>query len=320
MEIASDILKKNYNQYKYDVDVEFKKLNLLEMAKSYSFKKFSEIINSDFYIEKTNLFLNQFIKGNTNDVAKSLLMAYLISAHGNHIFSSYKTTHEKLLILNANQLIVKLEEYLFNNFVDKDGLSEILDHYYSIYKVWENKDSIEKIEKIFENLQEEIELKNIKERRMMNIYNQNDTIINYFQQSFELNTKYSIKLILNKYPEIIKNNSQLESFFWKNIKKSFKHSSEVIFLIILSELRVHLIHKLTSPQEKKDLYYNLDIEEIIKKIREDKFTKQDRIKIMNLLQEKISIINNNYQKKKVHITNENDNTIKLFRHMYNGLF
>ena len=62
----------------------------------------------------------------------------------------------------------------------------------------------------------------------------------------------------------------------------------------------------------------MDIEDIIYKIRNDELNDSDIKDIINIMQDKVSIINKDYQKQKVHL--KKNNVVKIFRSLYNAIF
>ena len=252
MEIATDILKKKYNEYNSDYCQDFKKLNLLELIRHINYDEFIKTIKQQNYLDKTEKFISQFVRCDTDnimDVSKSLLMSYAISAFSNDIFGQYHSTFEKSLIFNANRLVLEVEEIL-NNQIYKNSLSDCLDNFYSLYKVWESKESINQIEEIYDRMIHELKLIDLHVKR--NLTDNNDThknnVINYLFELFNLNQKYTAKVILMKYGDLSDKTFKFEKYFWMKIEELYKYSPDIFFIILLSELRVHLIHKLNTPE------------------------------------------------------------------------
>ena len=323
MEIATDILIKKYNEYNSNYYQDFKKLNLLELVKNTSYDKFIKTIQQPNYLDNTKNFISQFIKAEQQDiidVSKALLMSYAISAYPGDIFGQYHTNFDKSLILNANRLVLEIEESI-NNQIYKNNLNDSLDYFYSLYKVWESKESINEIEEIYDKMIHELKLINLNEKRNNNENNDihQNNVITYLFELFNLNQKYTTKIILAKYNDMSDKTFKFEKYFWMKTEELYKHSSDIFFIILLSELRVHVIHRLKTPEERKDIYYTVDIEDIIYKIRNDELHDTDIKKIINIMQDKVSIINKNYQKKTVHI-NKKNNVVKIFRSLYNAIF
>ena len=121
-----------------------------------------------------------------------------------------------------------------------------------------------------------------------------------------------------KYGDLSDKTFKFEKYFWMKIEELYKYSPDIFFIILLSELRVHLIHKLNTPESRKDIYYSVDIEDIIYKIRNDELNDSDIKDIINIMQDKVSIINKDYQKQKVHL--KKNNVVKIFRSLYNAIF
>ena len=183
MEITSDILKKKDVSYDSENYYKFKELNLFENVRLLSYTKFMKLINTKHYLKTVINFVEQIIKGDTSDVSKSILMAYAISAYDNEFFGSYKTSFDKSLMMSANKLVLELED--LNNNLNINEFREDLDHYYSIYKVWESKDSLNQVDKIYDEIQNELE----KKKMALNEENIDNIFLKYMNNLFNLNYK-----------------------------------------------------------------------------------------------------------------------------------
>ena len=94
-------------------------------------------------------------------------------------------------------------------------------------------------------------------------------------------------------------------------------------MIIIAELRIKIIPQLNSCKDRRDIYYKIDAENMVKDIRNNNFTPQKLTSILDLISEKISIIDPKYQPIKL-INSDKwtkhycDEVIIAFKSMYNN--
>lgn len=321
MEIACDILKKtvvSHNKYN-SIKENFASLNLMQLLKTNTLQNFLNIINDKKYINITSNLINYFCQGDINDdnqsIGSSILMAYCISYYSSELFVSYKTHFEHKLIMSANKVVIIIEK-LLNEKTTENIYQELLntvDHYYSLYKVWKSKDSINKMNDLFseiENISNIVRLQ-IKKKIPADNYNY---LLEKVDELFKLNIKYACRMLLNRY-DIFKDLYILEATFWSSIEKYYNLYKESIMVILLAELKIKIIPLLDNPTDRKNIYYNVDIEEMISLIRNHQLNNEYLEKIINLLQNKINMIDINYKI----IKYTPNNLINIFRAMYKSI-
>lgn len=326
MEIACDILKKSItstiNKHD-DLKKKFRSLNLSDISRKSNMDSFLKLINSKKYMDITNEFIEKYFDNANNDTGLSILMAYYISSYSDVLFPSYKTRFEQKLILSANKVVLLIEKLLHiqdDDFPDKfyNEFLGTIDHYYSLYKLWKSRDSINEMSDLFENIQEVASIIKIQLRKQIPT-DKYDYLITQMNTLFELNPKYALRIMLHNYN--IFNGLQLfETKFWDKVVSVYQSNKDAMFVILVAELRIRLIPLLSNPLDRKDIYYGLDTEDIINKIRNYDLDNKKIIEIINILQDKIKKINNNFINQQItHKISEKD-MILLFKNMFHSSF
>jgi len=136
---------------------------------------------------------------------------------------------------------------------------------------------------------------------------------------FELNCLFATQILLHNY-DSFKNieTNNIYPFIWSQITNSYNttNAKENMILIIITELKIKLIKTLTNLTARKDLYYQIDTENIIEHIRNGSLNHDTINKIMAQLQAKTHMINPEYQM----VNLEKDyqkSIINIFANMYN---
>lgn len=253
----------------------------------------------------------------------AILMAYCISLFSDQIFESYKSRFEQKIILAANKVVLTLQK-LSNNLEKTqtfyDEFYNNIDHYFSLYKVWRSEDSIRTLTKLFDEIQEQINIINIQTKRSISI--NIDETKKLIKQLFENNPKYATRILLHNY-NIFTNSVALEQYFWKKVQKYYYRYCDAMFLIIVAELRIKLIPLLLDPVCRKTLYYSIDTEDLIHNIRNSKLSNTTIAEIINIFGSNIQKINKDFQFNKISKdTLKSDpmlllNIFKSFYHMAN---
>lgn len=327
MEIACDVLKKPLNTkiLENNKDIKKKFLNISEIARTNSFETFIKVINTKKYIDSAISLIKKYFDNVDGDMGFSILMAYCISSYSDKLFGPHKTKFEQKLVLSANKLILLIEKLLMNdkvqneyselNSLNEEFLSTI-DHYYSLYKVWKSKDSIDEMTNLFDNMQEMSSILKIQIKRKMST--NYDNLLETMNTLFELNTKYAIKIMLHNY-DIFVGLQLFETKFWDNVVINYQKYKDAIFIILVAELKMQLIPLLINPLDRKELYYKLDTEDIICKIRNYELDINKIIEIINLLQNKTNKINDGYKIMKITYKLSDDELIQLFKMMFHSI-
>ena len=79
-----------------------------------------------------------------------------------------------------------------------------------------------------------------------------------------INSKYTIRILLHNYFIFIQ---ELEEYFWLEcVKTVYIKYPEIIFITLVTELKILLIPFLLNPKDRKEIYYGIDTEDLISKI------------------------------------------------------
>jgi hypothetical protein len=294
MELACNIIRVKATEIKPEYILNnIKKLNIpqyldqpkhFNVAKKYCLPVFNKLAQELF--------------SNHNDLGYALLLSYYISTFNNHIFP-IKTSYENKLVSTANKVILYLEG---SRRIDHD-FHDTVDYYYSLYKIWNSSDlqAITALYDSFISLCTEYKYNTKYEYRIVNI----------IDKMFYINDKMAAKLLLqnyNMYMDITVATNKLWSCL--NNVNDINH----VFLILTAELRIKLIYLTHSSKDRKDIYYKIDTEDIIKDIRTNNFG-QNKIKnIINLFRSKI------YKLYYVDIKKPKTNILHTFRSMFDVLY
>jgi hypothetical protein len=326
MEIACNILPrynfelslKKYKSIKYKKEFENLKLNTIYQN---NMDQFLKLLNTPEYIETTLSFFTQYFCDMDHNISKIVLMAFYIHRYSNILFDKYKTKLEQKLIISANKVVQNINKLLKNYDIDLvSTLLTNIDNYYSLYKIWSEKDSIDKMAILFENIQNNINILKIQKKNKCNCDINHKCLIKYIDDLFDLNQKYALRIILHDY-HIFYNMPKFEKEFWDKIRTIYINHKDIylMFVILVVELKIKLIQILSNPIDRKDIYYKLDTENIINRISTNTLDDNYIINIMDLLQNKITTIDyfyikQNIKKKKLYRT-----IINIFEKMYNSI-
>jgi hypothetical protein len=227
-----------------------------------------------------------------------------------------------------------------------------VDTYYSLYSLWKSEDSIDKAIQLLEQILYDVGISYLKTRKMasLNVPVQKsasvstprsdivkstslsvvssssyDYFINYdygpieenIHKLFKINSKFALNLILDNYSKF-KSNEKLQNIIWTVIKAFFPKPKDEVLLLLISQVRIKLIPLLTSIQDRKDIYYDIDSEKIIDNIRNDQFNFKSIKEIIDRLQAKVYVVNHNY---KYHKINKYSGTriLYIFKDMFNTI-
>ena len=162
---------------------------------------------------------------------------------------------------------------------------DIVDYYYSLYKIWSSPD-ITVINNIYDKLIDAcIEYR-------INKYGIH-TIIRLIKKMFIINNKMATKTLLQNYKNFVDINI-VSNEIWKCIATINDRNWDHVILIMIAELRIHFIPQLKTSSDRKDIYYKIDIENIIKLIRNNEFHCEKLDTIMNIFISKINKVYNAY--------------------------
>ena len=304
MELACEILKKRTDNNNTTKSLKkFKNLKLQNGLKTSNKEDFLKKIKSPQYKKIANNFAKKCFYSKNKDLGQAIMMAYYFSYYGNDVFGEFKTYYEKKLINAAHEVVCYLERKN-NNY--NDNFYDILDNYYSLYQTFIKKSSLYKIDDMMVILEDYIKASKLLQIQNKSIdHNFIKKINNIISEIFKINHNFAIKTFLQNYDMFIDSNNIMKHI-WDKIKEYFKNDIRHAILIIIAELRVKLIQSLTLSEDKKDIYFNIDIEIIIKDIRNNDFTIEKINNIIKLLLQKINKITN------LNITNQKLDNQKLF--------
>jgi hypothetical protein len=298
MELTSDILLSKINQ---DSDIttiiKLKNLDLFECTKKLKKEEFLELIATKKYVQTMEQFLKELFYINPNiKLTKAVLQAFYLSGYKREIFSIFYTTRlDERVLYYANKVIAYIYKIVTKNNTQIDEFKDSIDHYYSLYKIWVSKDILEQIDNEMDNFKDNLET--------YTVFNQlnNDDVLKYIHNMqshinnmIDINNMLCIKLLI-KYYNQFKNIEQVKDYFWLKIRDIASSNFNHIIIILLAELRHHSIYINENIKARKDLYYNIDIDNIIKKVRNQQDVTQDfdnAIKILNNHTHKIIIKSN----------------------------
>lgn len=273
MELACDIVKKINNDTDIcDVVNELKNINIGCLFDKY---------NEQHIINKINSILKPIFE-NSEEISKSITFAYHIS------LKSIKTNKQQNLdnkIINAaHKLVTYIEHSIDDDFLDK------IDYYFALYKTLMSINLFGSIDSYFDKLEELIKI------QYFNKHFDHDVVIKIINKMFQINAKITVKKILSNY-KMVMIIPEIKNHFWTNIirdeSNNYQNYSH-FFLIMVAELRIILLSKLSTINDKKDIYYKIDIEDIITYIRTNNLTVDIANKIIVLFAQKIHKLNNEF--------------------------
>lgn len=280
MELAFNIVKETNKCSLTESYVrKLQELNLKKKITKNNYVEFMKKINSDKYVTIAKDFLSMFFNTHITDITHPYLYSYCIIGYGNIIFD-YQLRSEIKLITAANS-VVYYTELILNNKYTNTTIKEFInafDNYYALFKLWMSKDDIilinSKIEKIQSNTLNE------------------QQICDKINLLFKLNTKCSIKLFLENY-EVFNKYDNAKKLFWSLIK--YDNEIETKIVLLIADIRHKLIKRAQSPECKKSLYYNIDIEDIVSQIRKNEMNYNYLKNIIDTLQTNLHKIDTSYK-------------------------
>jgi hypothetical protein len=321
--------------------------NTMNSISYYDLKIIDDEIKSINIKNITDNFLCQFYSYYNPTFATYLPMAFYISSRTDEMFSDNKTIFEEKIISSANNLVNIICNYL-DNFEQNDmkvskKFFKSFDMFCSLYNCIVMRKIISKQTEFVDTLLELIRINyNTKN-------NNNKECCHILKQLFKKNQRFAIKLLLNNYKKI-KNNKYVNDYLWKKILVNLNFSFHNMFIILISELEKKILLSLKTSIDRKDMYYNVNIDDIITGFINNTFTNDKIYNLIIITQDKIKLLNPNYHRHKNifkvstpsslsssnssssqstnplhHHTNDQASTIdtnklcKIFRKMYNSI-
>lgn len=280
MELACDIIRENkkYYECKCTAISSFKKLNLCTLSKKYESKKFINKINEELYLKTANNLISFLFENKNEDIGFSLLMVYYITAYKNSIFIPIKTNFDIKLIEAAYSVMQCIDQLFDTN----NNLTSEFNNYYSMYKTWTSKEPLNKINAIFDQIHDQIIAHTVKKMSYPN-----KVIPCLMNKMILIDDSFAIQLLLNNYNILNKVTSM--DILWEKVKQQFPQKRNIIVLMLIAELRIKLLSILKTSSDKKDIYYNIDIENIINDMATHHFTPSKLNYLIKLLSSKLNI-------------------------------
>lgn len=293
MELACDILHKNEVIHPNKINSIKKEIGTLQknLINIKTLDDFLVSIKNSSYIKLLDDFVEELFKVKSNkEMIDAILMAYCISLFSDKMFDSYKTRFEQKLILAANKVILILEKFINDQYDLSQEFYITLDHYFSLYKIWKSSDSLQKLNNLFDQIEEQSRIIDLQIKKNIEPNITKNKIL--LDELFSIDPKYATRILLHNY-NVISVTNELEKHLWSKIKENYYHYYDEMFLIIVAELRIKLIPLVKNPIDRKKIYYNIDIEEIIKSMSETNFSNTRIAEIINTFGNKILKINQN---------------------------
>lgn len=318
MELACDIIRPSKESLIND-DIK-KKFNSLQnkLTNNKNLKDFLKEMKNKEYIDTTSLFVKKLFDNKmTGEMTDAILMAYCISSFSDQLFNSYKSRFEQKLVLAANKVVLALDKMTKNKDNELENFYNIVDHYHSLYKIWKSQDYLRTLTKLFDQIQEQNKIISLQIKKGIPINTKKSEEL--IDELFKNNSKFATRILLHNY-EIFCSLLELECYFWKKVKDTYYQNKDEMFIIIVSELKIKIIPLLTNPQDRKDIYYKIDIEDLVCHIRHDKLNNSTISDIINIFGEKITKINPDFQYNEINkeeLKKDNMLLLNLFENFYN---
>ena len=274
MELACDIIRRRETQVEPEHIIDkIKDLGMLRYL-NLSHERFLRIAKERF-LPTFNYIADSLFTDHGKDLGYALMLSYYISSYARDIFA-IQTEAETKLITAANKVIIYLQgiKNLGSDFYDT------VDYYYSLYKIW-NSDDLLRISTLHDRLndlcREHRITGKIPKRQMIRLYN----------KMININEKMTIKLLLQNY-DIYTDAVVTKMWHDMDVSEDMTH----IIVMLAVELSIKLIQKMSSAQDRKDIYYKVDTEKMIRSIRNDRCTPEKINKIVMLLRSKVQKMSN----------------------------
>jgi len=260
MELAYDIVRKRSNRH--DISDVLRQIKMINI-------KDTKLSHDKHLADKIRSILGSVIDCN-DDIGDALLSAYSISID---------TVNDPKLIDAAARLVSCIENS------DKKHIGEMfldcIDNYYSLYRMSKSSDQICKIDALFNRLEEKIKI------HLLATVKGHEMILGRFkviEKMFNIDPMIATKKLLSSY-RLISAISDICDIVWKRILNGMNtsvYNREHLFIIMVAELRIMMVPKLTNSSDRKRLYYKIDIEEIIQSVRNRSLSTSDVVNIISI--------------------------------------
>lgn len=307
MEVACEIIRKKNSSIPHNATTKVVK-KLLELIKpeqnGYNGHNGMDIASPNKFLEKiTSLnvmkiadsLAEALFDNNKRDIGYSIVFAYYISTFHHSIFGQKRSRTETKLTMYANQVVSHIEE--FNRLGQlRDEFYESFDHYYSLYKTWISQESLQDIDEYFDEMVEQLKGYKMK-LRIKKVHDKKleADIISTLEKMLNKDSSFAIKTLLTNY-DLIRGYGFITKHIWEKVSKEVYRKNDSILLIMVAELRISIIPQLKESKDRKDIYYKIDTEEMVKKIRNNDFTQKDLASILDLISTKVKKFNPSFNK------------------------
>lgn len=226
-------------------------------------------------------------------IGEALVFAYLIVSCTDQLFSTYKTTLENRLIKAAFNLVYKIEHSKdFTQFID------LFDHYNCLYNLWTKNSVVETIDNVMQTV---VELTLFNNKYVDKINDMLDDVIS-------VDKMLGLKIIFVNYWKLCSVPAVLNKV-WQIVEDQLKTDFEQTVLILLAELRIRIINVCNSPLYKKKLYYKVDLEDVVRKIRSNKLD-------VNCFNSMFELFCKSLNVNIIKLTNVDGDIIRCFKELY----
>lgn len=203
--------------------------------------KHNKLNKMEHYVPKINL--------------NELQMAYFIAAIPNMIYKLHHSIYDEELINLSNKLINIIES---KENIPNDDLSK----YSKLYSKWCTQNPIITLKHKFIEITHFI--------KYYKYHLKNNTATPNMVTDFELIIKrllsldeiYTIQLLMEHYKLFI-GIDNIKKIIWDIIHSVFKKNSGSVLIILVERLKNKIIPMLADPNDRRDIYYNIDIEYLL---------------------------------------------------------
>jgi len=270
-----------------------------------------KIIENQNNINLIQQFMNNIFNINDkNNIGKSILTAYYLSGYSNEIFQLYMTTRDEKIVKYSHKIVEYMENLFSTKNIDIFELS-LIDRFYSLYNLWISKNTIKKIDKEYEDFIYILKNYDKLEKQFL--------AIEKMDQIFNIDKYLALKTFIDNY-KFFYNFDKINNHFWKTVKYIENNNNSTnkyrVFVICLAEIRRKIISQSKNINTKKNMYYNIDIEDIINSIRDNSFTIDHILVITKIINNEIK---NNYNISIINIKNYEKDIIRYIKDIFDNI-
>jgi len=272
MELVYEIITtKDANETDLDIIKRLSEINLFEQQNKLTKDDYYNLIHDKTIQQLMYQFMNNIFNITDKcDINKSILMAYYINGYYNELFPLYMTRLDEKIVKYSKKVVQYMQKIFTNQFIIKNNFYRLIDHYYSLYNLWNSKNVIKSIDKKYEEFTNSLQLLD------------SDDSIFFINELFDIDIYLSLKVLITNYDKFY-NKKSVNDYFWKRLINININDEYRIFIILLAELRKNIISISKNINTKKNLYYNVDIEDILDSIRNRTLTLEHINGIINII-------------------------------------